>query len=154
MIQRIQTIFLFVVVGALIAFNLFPYWQNVPADDGILHQLFPMAYVVTNGLEVVETFALFSVVSGLSILSAIITLIQIFQYKNRLTQMKIGALNSVIMTVMLGLMTYFVLDLQKVHTGSFAIGIFVLALAMLANVMARRFINRDEKLVKSIDRIR
>ena len=116
--------------------------------------LFPYAYVTIDGEITVEEFGLFSVVAGLSILAAVVAVIEIFQFKNRLTQMKIGALNSVIMTADLGLMTYFVLDIQKQHPGSFGIGLFILAIAMIFNIMARRAIQRDEKLVRSVDRIR
>lgn len=154
MIQRIQTIFLLVVVAALIAFNFFPYWQNQAGENAVSHMLFPYAYVTIDGEITVEEFGLFSVVAGLSILAAVVAVIEIFQFKSRLTQMKIGALNSVIMTADLGLMTYFVLDIQKQHPGSFGIGLFILAIAMIFNIMARRAIQRDEKLVRSVDRIR
>lgn len=97
---------------------------------------------------------LFAVVAGLTSLAALLAIIEIGLYKNRVLQMKIGALNSVLMTVALGFMTYFVLQLQKELSGSFGLGIFILAVAMVANVLARRFINKDEKLVRSVDRIR
>ena len=154
MIQRIQTIFLLVVVVALVAFNFYPYWENVPQPGESVYQLFGYAHVEINGDETTMTYGLYSVVGGLTALAALLALIEIAVFNNRLTQMKIGALNSVIMTIALGFMTYFVLQLQKELSGSFGIGIFILALAMLSNVMARRSINRDEKLVKSVDRIR
>ena len=154
MIQRIQTIFLLVVVAALITFNFFPYWESQPNEDGASHVLMPYAYLVLEGEASTPAFGLFSVVAGLSILAAVIGIIEIFQFKNRMTQMKIGALNSVIMTAVLGLMTYFVLDIQKSFAGSFGTGLFILAIAMIFNIMARRAIQKDEKLVKSMDRLR
>ena len=154
MIQRIQTIFLFVVLLALVGFNFFPYWESVPRNGEASHLLFSYAHVVINGEDASLTIGLYAVVAGLTGLAALLAIIEISMFKNRVQQMKLGALNSVIMTIALGFMTYFVLQLQKELSGSFGIGIFILALAMLANVMARRFINKDEKLVRSVDRIR
>lgn len=154
MIQRIQTIFLFIVLLALVAFNFFPYWQSMPQDGQASHLLFSYAHVVVNGEETSMAIGLFAVVAGLTSLAALLAIIEIGLYKNRVLQMKIGALNSVLMTVALGFMTYFVLQLQKELSGSFGLGIFILAVAMVANVLARRFINKDEKLVRSVDRIR
>jgi type IV secretory pathway TrbD component len=154
MIQRIQTVFLFVVVVALVAFNFYPYWENVRQPGEAVYQLYSYAQIVVDGEEITMNYGLFSVVCGFTALAVILALFELVMYKNRLTQMKIGALNSVVMTVALGFMTYFVLELQKELSGSFGAGIFILALAMLANVMARRFINKDEKLVRSVDRLR
>ena len=154
MIQRIQTIFLFVVLLALLAFNFFPYWESVPQNGEASHLLFSYAHIVINGEAASVTVGLYAVVAGLTGLAALLAIVEISMFKNRIQQMKLGALNSVIMTIALGFMTYFVLQLQKEYSGSFGIGIFILALAMLANVMARRFISKDEKLVRSVDRIR
>ena len=154
MIQRIQTIFLFVVVLALIAFNFFPYWQSVPQNEEAINLLFSYALVITDGDEAVLTYGLYTLVAGLTGIAALLAIIEITMFKNRVLQMKLGALNSIVMTSALGLMTYFVLQLQKSLSGSFGISIFILAAAMIANVMARRFIHKDEKLVRSVDRIR
>jgi hypothetical protein len=58
------------------------------------------------------------------------------------------------MSINLVLMTYFIITLQEVYQGSFGIGIFIYALAMLFNIVARRFIQKDENLVRSVDRLR
>ena len=84
----------------------------------------------------------------------IIVLMEIFKFKNRLLQMKLAIANSFLMSINLALMTYFVITLQKDHVGGFGLGIFVFALAMLLNILARRFIQKDEKLVRSVDRLR
>jgi len=81
-------------------------------------------------------------------------LIEIFKFKNRVVQMKLAIANSFLMSINLALMTYFVIILQKEHVGGFGIGIFIYALAMLLNILARRFIQKDEKLVRSVDRLR
>lgn len=154
MIQRIQTIFLFLAIIALAAFNYFPYWQSNggAAEGDLLLMSYGLATIGSAG-PVVE-FGLYTVVAGLSGLAIIILLIEILKFKNRILQMKLAIANSFLMTVNLVLMTYFVIDLQKDNVGGFGLGIFIFALAMLLNILARRFIQKDENLVRSVDRLR
>ena len=153
MIQRIQTVFLFLAIIALAAFNIFPYWQSADADEsGLLLMSYGLASI-NEGTTVIE-FGLYSIVAGISGLAIIIVLIEIFKFKNRVVQMKLAIANSFLMSINLALMTYFVIILQKEHVGGFGIGIFIYALAMLLNILARRFIQKDEKLVRSVDRLR
>lgn len=154
MIQRIQTVFLIVVVVALITFNFFPYWTGTNPADGSGHALYSYAHImygVEAGTSVQGLFIGVAIITGIAVLIAVL---EIFAYKNRLTQMKLGVLNSVLMTLTLLLMTYFVLGMQQNYTGTFGIGLFVFAMAMLFNILARRFIQKDERLVRSVDRLR
>ena len=154
MIQRIQTVFLFLAIIALAAFNYFPYWQSNggAAEADLLLMSYGLS-TIESGAPVVE-FGLYTIVAGISGLAIIVVLIEIFKFKNRLLQMKLAIANSFLMSINLALMTYFVITLQKDHVGGFGLGIFVFALAMLLNILARRFIQKDEKLVRSVDRLR
>ena len=154
MIQRIQTIFLFLVVVLLVAFNFFPYWQATSESTGTIQQLFTYAYLVKEGENVTMEFGLYVAVAALSGIGALIALIEIFMYKNRLRQMTMGVINSFVMTITIGLMAYFIFNFQKTTPGKFEPGVFLLALAMFFNILARRFIQKDENLVRSVDRIR
>ena len=58
------------------------------------------------------------------------------------------------MSISLVLMTFLIVDLQEEYEGTFGLGIFAFAIAMLLNILARRFIQKDEKLVRSVDRLR
>ena len=154
MIQRIQTFFLFLAIIALAAFNIFPYWLSVASEEGVSNQL--MSYGVahiTDG-EISIEYGLYAIVAGISALAMIILLIEIFKYKNRILQLKLAIANSLLMSVNLALMTYFIITMQKEFQGSFGIGIFIYALAMILNILARRFIQKDENLVRSVDRLR
>ncbi len=119
-------------------------------------QLQLMSYGIATTVQGVTTvdYGLYALVAGLSGGAIIIALVEIFTYKNRLTQMKLAIANSFLMTATLVLMTYFVVGLQEEYQGDFGLGIFVFALAMLLNILARRFIQKDEKLVRSVDRLR
>jgi hypothetical protein len=92
-----------------------------------------------------------------AILSAAIAVIEIFMYNNRLTQMKLGALNSFVMALLLGGMLYFMMGAEEMldgPKGNFQIGFYFPIAAMIFNIVANRFIRRDEMLVRSVDRIR
>jgi hypothetical protein len=154
MIQRIQTVFLFLAIIALAAFNIYPYWQGVASEEegSDLLMSYGLARLIDG--EVTIEYGLYVVVAGISAVAGIILLIEIFNFKNRILQLKLAIANSLLMSVNLVVMTYFIISLQKEYQGSFGIGIFIYALAMILNILARRFIQKDENLVRSVDRLR
>jgi hypothetical protein len=154
MIQRIQTVFLFLAIIALAAFNVFPYWQVIAGEEGERNQLMSYGLAQISNGEISIDYGLYAIVAGISAVAIIIILVEIFKYKNRVLQLKMAIANSFLMSVNLLVMTYFIINLQKEYQGSFGIGIFIYALAMILNVLARRFIQKDEKLVRSVDRLR
>jgi Domain of unknown function (DUF4293) len=154
MIQRIQTVFLFLAIIALAAFNILPYWQTSVGEDGISHQLMSYGFATINNEEVSVEYGLQALVAGISALAIIIFLIEIFKFKNRILQLKLAIGNSLLMSINLLLMTYFIMNLQEEYQGGFGVGIFIYALAMILNILARRFIQKDENLVRSVDRLR
>jgi hypothetical protein len=154
MIQRIQTVFLFLAVIALGLFYVFPYWQAVALPEGQVVQLFSYALLTGSIDQPTMEFGLYTLAGGLAALALILLVVEIFSYKNRIRQMRLAIGISFLMSVNLVLMTFLVVDLQKEYEGTFGLGIFVFAIAMLLNILARRFIQKDEKLVRSVDRLR
>ena len=150
MIQRIQTIFLFLVVVLLITFNFLPYWQSNTEDAKLL----TYAYQFTDGENIITELGLYTAIAVLSGIGALIALIEIFMFKNRMLQMMMSVINSFVMMITIGLMAFFIYELQLLTPGKFELGSFTLAMAMFMNVLARRFIQKDENLVRSVDRIR
>lgn len=154
MIQRIQTVFLFLGIIALASFNMFPYWQGVTSEEVANNLLMSYGFAQLNNGAISIEYGLYTIVAGISAAAIIILLIEIIKYKNRILQLKLALANSLLMSVNLVLMTYFIITLQEEYHGSFGIGIFIYALAMLFNIVARRFIQKDENLVRSVDRLR
>jgi hypothetical protein len=158
--QRIQTVFLFFTALAMIMMFFFPSWEKIAADGTEFHQLTAFTYTYTNSVSTVpyEIFWPYAIAGILAGIAAGIALFEITSYKNRLTQMKLGALNSLVMSVVLGLTVWFSIELDQevmpTFKGSYDIGLFMPAVAMIFNVLANRFIRKDEKLVRSVDRIR
>jgi hypothetical protein len=91
-------------------------------------------------------------------LSCILALYTIFQYTNRMKQIKLGALNAFLMMASVGIAAYFIYEYQAqvpgADQGQFELGIFLPVIALIMNSLANRFIRRDENLVRSVDRLR
>jgi len=166
MLQRIQTVILFLVSLLMIVDVFSPVWINVNESNGesyILYSAF-FEYIPSAGAEAQTTFFPYTIVSIIALVAAGVAFYEVFQYKDRVNQMKMGALNSIIMTICLGLSVWFATDIQEVlgeshdfvktHAGSYGYGLFIPAAAMVLNLIANRLIRKDEKLVRSVDRIR
>lgn len=159
MLQRIQTIFLILVVLFMGLSFLFPLWTLKNEEGQILYELFNLklnSFATEDG-SLKEIYFPFSLVASLAVASITVTSIEITKYKNRLLQMKLGALNALLMAATMGLSVYYATDLINSMTssgGAYGPGLFMPGIAMICNIIANRFIRRDEKLVRSVDRIR
>ncbi|GAB3825635.1 hypothetical protein GCM10028895_35480 [Pontibacter rugosus] len=95
----------------------------------------------------------------LAIAAAVIAVYEIFQYKSRLNQMKMGLLNTLVLAALLGTSFYYAIYVgaelvSGTDNGNYEAGFFMPGLALLLNALANRFIKRDEDLVRSVDRLR
>jgi len=162
MIQRIQTLFLIgiaVCMGLMLNFTIWAE-NNVDGTEQMVLNAFESKKVALPYDAAVAPLASQSniYIAGLAILAALVAIYSIFQFKNRLSQMKLGALNSLLMAATLGLSYYNIYLFEPAFSpqtqGSFLGGFFLPAIAMVLNMMSNRFIRKDEKLVKSVDRIR
>ena len=97
-------------------------------------------------------------VAVLATLSAGVAFFEIFRYRNRLTQLKLGLLNVLLMIGVLGSIVYLIFEGERLSAnatqGDFETGIYLPGLALILNLLANRFIRRDEQLVRSVDRLR
>jgi peptidoglycan/LPS O-acetylase OafA/YrhL len=157
MIQRVQTIFLFVVVVCMVLALFLPTWQKASADSNEIANLnfFNLSYQKEKSpAKTTATFYL----AILAVTAALTAGYSIFRYDNRRLQMGLGLLNSLLMIGVLALMVYFSFSGEKLFQGTqkgvYQIGFFMPVLALLSNLLANRFIKKDEMLVKSMDRMR
>ena len=161
MIQRIQTIFLFLYIAALISTFFFPVWQKISFNDQ------------TNEVDVIVTGHVSSViydkageaiiydnfwVGGFIIIACIVAAMSIFSFKNRLTQIKLGTLNSLFTSLLVIYYLYEIfynIDYINIKDKiSFLISFYLIFLAIFFNFLANRFIRKDELLVRESERIR
>jgi len=137
MIQRIQTIYLFltlITVGVLP--YIFPLWVLNNGKDYFFMQ--NQIYVVLLGL------------------STAITVYSIITFKKRQTQFVINRLNIILNLILLGLFVYYSLNIsgETLVVSEKGIGMFLPILAIVLLVLANKAIKKDEDLVKSVDRLR
>ena len=164
MIQRIQTVFLFGVALLMGLTNAYYMWGEISEDKNTVATLTTLKMKVVDTAGTVADLTDDTIIredatwyiGALTIIAAIIALASIFQFKNRLNQMKLGALNALIMAATLGLSYYKIFQYETLieGQGNISFGFYLPAGAMLLNIIANRFIRKDEKLVKSVDRIR
>lgn len=144
MIQRIQTIYLFLasaIAGSLLfVFNL---WETAANGKIFAFDLFQ------------NTAILHKMIPVLFIASSVISFIAIFLFKNRKLQFVIGRIVILINLILLGMLIYLSLTLSGETTVSEKdIGMFIPILVILLSVLANKAIKKDEDLVKSVDRLR
>ena len=161
MIQRIQTIFLFLYIAALISTFFFSCMAKISFNDQ------------TNEVDVIVTGHVSSViydkageaiiydnfwVGGFIIIACIVAAMSIFSFKNRLTQIKLGTLNSLFTSLLVIYYLYEIfynIDYIDIKDKiSFLISFYLIFLAIFFNFLANRFIRKDELLVRESERIR
>ncbi|MCH7411730.1 DUF4293 domain-containing protein [Belliella sp. DSM 111904] len=159
MIQRIQTIFLFLVAVAMILVVSFPIWQQVNPGQTQMLTLSAWNLVILDiqTQEVLSSSSKFYI-GILAIIAAGLALFSLSQYKNRTKQMFLNMINSLVMVVTLGLIVYTTYqanaEFNPNANGAFVLGFWAIFGGMILNLLANRFIRKDEMLVRSVDRIR
>jgi len=140
MIQRIQTVYLFIsfLATAVLPFVL-PLWVTGTDQN----------YYFIQDLSFVMLFAFSTTLSVVSILS----------YKKRKSQFVIGRLNIILNLILLGLFVFRLFNLsgetdpEKVVSEK-GIGVILPIVSIVFLSLANKAIKKDEDLVKSVDRLR
>src|SRR5688572_8267343 len=132
--QRIQTVFLLIVIASLILAIFFPLWMGTESS-GKIHQLFPLHYTqIENGVRNTQYFP-YTITAILIIASATIAIIEIRNFRNRLLQMKLGALNSLFMAGAIASAVFFSNDFVKTFQGgAYGFGLWLPGVAVICNL--------------------
>jgi len=144
MLQRIQTIYLLIAIllAGPVAF-LVPFWAGSEDELVFLNTL-----LQTGELSLIVIPAAF-------IVSAIIAVLTLLSYKNRTKQIIYNRLNIVINFLLLGIVVYHQLNLPGgAVVSEKGIGVFIPLLIIVFLALANKAIIKDDKLVKSVDRLR
>lgn len=138
MLQRIQTIYLLLVVFVSAGLIFF----------------FPLYKMETAGNKWI--YAQDDLVSLIMFLgSAVLSLLAIFNFKNRKSQFIMGRLNIILNFFLLGFFVYQSLNISgEALVSEKGIGMFLPVISIVFLVLANKAIKRDEDLVKSVDRLR
>ncbi|MDP4238759.1 MAG: DUF4293 domain-containing protein [Bacteroidota bacterium] len=155
MIQRIQTLYLLAIV-VLSGFVIFsPLVDLVNKADNLIY------HVDFKGISLLQPTGntIISRIWGLTSVSCVIpilALITIFSYKNRLKQIRLSVINMFFMiSFYIIMLLYLWPACQQLHTDWHLriVSIFHL-LNLILSYLAIGSIGKDEKLVKSLDRLR
>lgn len=145
MIQRIQSIWLFLAALAatgLLYFNLYTYHALENAVD------------TAKQFKANDQYGLFV----LAILLIILPFVNIFMFKNRKRQKGLAALSIVVAIGFIAVMVMLITNLRNntppPSSGSYGIGAIMPILSIVFLFLAINGIRKDEKLVKSLDRLR
>ena len=158
MLQRIQTVLLALVAIAMLAVTALPMWEKSSATLNETVKLTSFALEHCKSTTCISSDNTI-VIAILAIISACIAAFSITQYKKRMLQMTLGLINSILIAIVLGYTFYQVFKVgipmfEPDNQGSYGAGFIAAVVAMLCNMIANRFIRRDEMLVKSADRMR
>jgi hypothetical protein len=152
--QRIQTVFLVIAIVSLLASVFLPIWVTVE-PGGERHVLYALHYSVGQQGQQSTVYFPYCLTAVFAIASITVALIEIGKFKNRMLQMKLGALNSLFLVATIGCAVYFASDLMRSFKGGdYGLGLWLPGVAVLANLLANRFIRKDEKLVRDSERLR
>ncbi len=151
MIQRIQTIYLSVSSLAMGLTLLFPFATYSIRENNLEFDAL--------GFEMSKELSLFLPPVFPILLALILSVVTIFSFKNRKRQLTLNKINFVV--VMVSIVFIFV-DFNQIESAfslvpeniDYGISFFFPVLAFVAVLMANRAIKQDEKLIKSMDRIR
>ena len=155
MLQRVQSIYLLFAGLVIAALFVFPLVHNVYVDSKPVTIMITGIYQDVNGQSVHTDF--FTALTAATVFVALLPITVIFMFRNRKRQI---ALCYGLMLVIIGY-SYWVSQAVKNTTGdanltmsNYGIGIILLSLSLLLVVLAQKSIQKDEKLVKSADRLR
>ena len=136
MLQRIQTIYLLLAAltsGGLIF--IFKLWEDQSGQVVFVEDVL--------------------VVLAMTLVSALISFVAIFLFKNRKLQFVLGRLNILLNLILLGLFVYWSLNISgESNISEKGIGMLIPVFSIVFLVLANKAIKKDEDLVKSVDRLR
>lgn len=167
MLQRAQSIFMTIAALAMILMLFFPIWEKSDGQyeaekrEYAIMNSFELRYEqhtpATGNIDLLGTQNTILLSVG-TVISALVMLFSITRFKNRMAQVKLNALFS-LLTAGTFVGTYYYISKANALfdpqiQGTFLIGFYLPIVAMLNNFLANRFIRKDEKLVRSMDRLR
>lgn len=138
MIQRQQSLWLLLAAAASFLSMRHPFYTGSKTENGTS---LPLELVAGSN----------PILLVLTILSVPLAIITIFLYKNRKTQLKL-AITGIVFSV--GLLVLYFVETEKFDNGNFALTVIWPFAILVGYILAARGIWKDEKLVKSLDKLR
>lgn len=151
MIQRIQTIYLAIAAICILLTFFIPFSTYSILDEKEIFNASGFSFVDS-------TITLFPVIFNVGA-SVILSFLAIMSFKNRKRQLQLNMINYLSIVVLL---VFVFVDFDKIEGGMkleeeqihYGVGMFLPIVSLVCVFLANRSIKSDEKLIKSMDRIR
>ncbi len=158
MIQRIQSVFLLLLALAMLGAAALPLWTKT--DPLTQASLTLTAFNLYRGPSPAAGGLVASAwpIGTLALTAAATAIYAIFQYRRRSVQLLVCSLNLLLLVATLGAAFLYssradaMLNVKM--EGHYLAGFYLPTLALMLNLLASRYIRRDERLVRSMDRLR
>lgn len=145
MLQRIQSIFLLLTSGTFLSLFTVDFASSDKTAVGFfadkIYNVFDSPILI-----------------GLAAMGGALALVNIFMFKNRPLQLRLGYL-LIVLSILLPLVAFLLmykegsLNAPDVNIED-GIGVYIPVIGIITTVLANRFIKKDDKLVKGMDRLR
>jgi len=144
MIQRIQSVYLTIIVliSSILVIYV-PLWVANKTEALFVYQSFDNKEIL-----------IMSIAIGF-VITFILALVSLLQFKKRKSQFMLNRLNIIVNLYLIGVLLYYLLNLSgEIIISEKGIGSFIPVLNIVLLALANKAIQKDEALVKSIDRLR
>lgn len=159
MLQRVQTIFLSIIILAIGTLFFLPIWNKIDLNTLQGYTMYAWGIEEMNNRGTPDIWSMPYVwLTGIATLIVLISIYEISKFKNRMLQLKLGAINNLLLTALLGIIVYLVTknqsNLLPQITGQYKIGFVMPIIGVVSNFLANYFIRKDERFIRSTNRIR
>lgn len=153
MLQRIQTVYLLIIVGLMAAMMFLPLAVMQVGGEYYTFKAIGVSTMAAGAELVYSTWGLFVLAAVISLLA----LITIFLFKKRILQIRLCVFNAILMLGFYGIFAFFAWTLKSdlAYSGlNLRIALSFPVIALILDYLAIRNIGADEALVRSLERLR
>ena len=153
MLQRIQTVYLLIIVALTVALLFLPLAVLQSGDQLFTFDASGLSTITEQPELIYPTWGLFALVVIVSLLA----FVTIFLFKNRILQIRLCIFNAILMFGIYGLFAFFTWIMKgqlETASMSFKFALSFPLVSLILDYLAIRNIGADEALVRSLDRLR
>ena len=153
MLQRIQTVYLLIIVALTVALLFLPLAVLQSGDQLFTFDASGLSTMTEQPELIYPTWGLFALVVIVSLLA----FVTIFLFKNRILQIRLCIFNAILMFGIYGLFAFFTWIMKgqlETASMSFKFALSFPLVSLILDYLAIRNIGADEALVRSLDRFR
>jgi hypothetical protein len=157
MFQRIQTLFIIGAFAACATCFFLPFWLYTGTNPDYAYRVSLFAIKLISGEEQIIDLGTIPILVIVAV-STILTIVSLFNFKNRQRQIKINNYNVFLTILFIGTIYLWIPHMidgfLRTAVMHWQFGLIMPLFSMVFLIIANIFIKKDEKLVKSADRLR